>query len=87
MTGFRDKIRAYFMAHPDEWVSADELYRIGGHQAWRTRVSEVRRLDGLTIINRVRTVLADRQGLDAPQRAYRVSEYCYVPRDTFVLSA
>ena len=85
MTGFRAKVRAYFMAHPDEWVSADDLARIGGRYAWRTRVSDVRRLDGLTIVNRVRTVLAE--GSDVPQRAYRVSEYCYVPANTFVLSA
>ena len=86
MNGFRTKIRAYFLAHPDEWVTANELARIGGAWAWRTRVSEVRRLDGLTIINRVRTVIDMPKGVD-PIRAYRISEYCYVPRDTFVLSA
>ena len=86
MPQFRAQVKAYFLAHPGEWISADALYRIGGHQAWRTRVSEVRRLDGLTIENQVRFVLVDSCGEDQTRRGYRVSEYRYVPPIAAVMS-
>lgn len=48
----REAVAAHFKAHPNEWVSAYTLMEIGGRMAWRTRVSDVRRM-GLTIENQV----------------------------------
>jgi hypothetical protein len=47
-----DKLREFFLARPGAWVSARDL-EFAGRQAWRTRVSEVRRRlqkDGLGTI-------------------------------------
>jgi len=53
----KERIRARFLAHPGRWFGAQELEHDGGRQAWRTRVSEVRRdleHEGLgTIVNRL----------------------------------
>lgn len=48
----REAVAAHFRAHPNQWVSAYTLMQIGGSMAWRTRVSEVRRM-GLNIENYV----------------------------------
>lgn len=48
----RDAVAAHFRAHPNQWVSAYTLMEIGGRMAWRTRVSDVRRM-GFTIENQV----------------------------------
>jgi len=49
---FTNAVAAHFKAHPNQWVSAYTLMEIGGRMAWRTRVSDVRRM-GLTIENQV----------------------------------
>lgn len=48
----REAVAAHFRAHPNQWVSAYTLMEIGGRMAWRTRVSDVRRM-GLVIENQV----------------------------------
>lgn len=64
----RDAVAAHFRAHPNRWISAYELMELGGRMAWRTRVSEVRRM-GLAIENRV-----ERDSAGVAQSFYR-----YVP--------
>ena len=61
----RDVVAAHFRAHPNQWVSAYTLMEIGGRMAWRTRVSDVRRM-GLTIENQVQ-----RDGAGVAQSFYR----------------
>jgi hypothetical protein len=53
---FTDNVEAYFRKRPGLWIAAIELEAVGGRQAWRTRVSEVRRERGLNIQNRTRRV-------------------------------
>jgi len=67
-----DLVVALFRAHPGEWLDGRELAHVGGAYAWRTRVSDARRLLG-RIDNRVRR-------LSEAGRTWQVSEYCYVPR-------
>ena len=48
-----DKVLALFQARPLTWISVDELMRVGGTLAWRTRVSNARtraKKDGYTIV-------------------------------------
>lgn len=66
------RVADYFRARPGVWIRATELEAVGGRQAWRTRVSDARRL-GLPIRNRCRRVML-RSG-----EMVTVSEYCYVP--------
>lgn len=40
-----------FRRHRRRWISAVEIVRVGGLLAWRTRVSECRRLLGMRIEN------------------------------------
>lgn len=63
-----DAVRRFFAAHPGAWISALDLERVGGRQAWRTRVSDCRTQYGMTIQNRQRN-----------EGGIRVSEYRYVP--------
>ena len=65
---FTERVADRFRARAGQWIDADELSRVGGKYAWRTRVSELRTLYGWTIENRQRTV---RDG----GKAWRVSEY------------
>ena len=39
-------------ARRGQWVDGRELAKVGGYAAWRTRVSDLRRLYGLTVENR-----------------------------------
>lgn len=64
----REMVAAHFRAHPNQWVSAYTLMEVGGRMAWRTRVSDVRRM-GLHIENRV-----ERDAAGVAQSFYR-----YVP--------
>lgn len=63
----RDRVRETFLARPNIWISMLELSQIGGIGGWRTRVSEVRQVDGLNI---------QQQGNGAR------SKYRYVPAAT-----
>ena len=69
---FRDQVAAYFTAAPGRWIPATELARVGGRQAWRTRVSECRKL-GMVIEHRL-------QRVQHPSGEWStLSEYRYVP--------
>lgn len=39
----KQKLRAHFEAHPLQWLLAADLEAYGGRQAWRTRLSELRK--------------------------------------------
>lgn len=39
----KQKLRAHFEAHPLQWLLAADLEVYGGRQAWRTRLSELRK--------------------------------------------
>lgn len=39
----KQKLRAHFEAHPLVWLNASDLEAYGGRQAWRTRLSELRK--------------------------------------------
>lgn len=67
MSTFRDAVAAHFKAHAGEWLDGMTLAQIGGQYAWRSRVSDARKL-GLTIENRQRRV---------GRRV--ISEYRYLP--------
>lgn len=77
----RDRVADYFRAHPNVWVDGRVLMSIGGAYASRTRISDCRRQLGMTIDNRVRTV----KRKDGSK--YTVSEYMFVDRDEFQLTA
>ena len=67
-----ERMRDFWLAHPDTWIGYRELaleYGIGG---WRTRISECRRRYGMQIDQRLEMVL----GPDGRQ-FYRLSEYRY----------
>lgn len=49
-----DTMAGYFLRHEGELVSALTLMQIGGALAWRTRVSDCRRLLGMNIENELR---------------------------------
>jgi hypothetical protein len=41
-TTYRDAVAAVLRQHPGVWVHWAQLAAVGGHLAWRTRVSECR---------------------------------------------
>lgn len=65
---FTRAVADLLLARAGEWVDANELMRVGGRCAWRTRISDARQQFGLRIENRVRVV---REG----ERRWKVSEY------------
>ena len=65
---FRDRVAAFFEAHPDQWIDGLVIAQIGGCYASRTRISECRQQLHMSIENRVRRI---------GRRA--VSEYRYTP--------
>ena len=67
---FRDRVAAYFRAHPDQWIDASVLQEIGGRYASRTRISDCRTQLGMVIKNRQRR-----------ERRQTISEYCFLPAD------
>jgi hypothetical protein len=70
---FTAAVARYFRQRPGQWVQATELERVGGRQAWRTRVSDARRAYGLVIENRCRMVV------EADGSRWKLSEYRWVP--------
>lgn len=64
-----DAVADLFRAHPNKWIDAHELQRVGGAFAWRTRVSDVRKRYGWVIENRTS------RGKDAAGHVWTVSEY------------
>ena len=75
------KLRAFFAERPGQWINARDLEPIAGRQAWRTRVSELRRqllAEGAgTIENRQFSIR--RIDLEGYIAAIIRSEYRYVP--------
>ncbi len=68
---FKLAVLAYFKAHPMQWIDSAELERVGGRMAWRTRVSDARKIvkaEGGTIRNRLNR-----------QSEKVISEYMYTP--------
>ena len=41
---FKDAVLAYFRLHESEWVPAATLMQVGGRMAWRTRISDARKV-------------------------------------------
>ena len=39
---YLDNLANHFKAHPHEWIPAQELARVAGGLAWRTRISDCR---------------------------------------------
>jgi hypothetical protein len=70
-----EKLADYFTARPGVWIQAREL-EFAGRQAWRTRVSDLRKMPfNLNIENRIRH-------WHDPLRirpSFTISEYRYVP--------
>jgi hypothetical protein len=65
---FRANARNLLASRAGEWVDAMEIAKVAGAMAWRTRLSELRTIDGLRIENRQRKV-----------GRRTVSEYRFVP--------
>jgi hypothetical protein len=42
--GFTSAVLDYFMAHPLEWIDVHTLAHVAGFAAWRTRVSDARKV-------------------------------------------
>lgn len=70
-----DRLADHFRRHPGVWFDGRTLATIAGAYAWRTRISELRRLPYmLDIENRVQHITERPSG-----RRYRVSWYRYRP--------
>lgn len=70
-------MEALFRSRPRVWIDSRELETVGGRNAWRTRVSEARRIfqrEGGTVENR-------QQHIKWGDESYWVkSEYRFVPQ-------
>ena len=64
-----------------DWVDGHELAKVGGTFAFRTRISEARRLDGLDIENRCRRVRLDNG------QTFTVTEYRFIPRNLLEIAS
>lgn len=73
---FRQNARNLLTSRAGEWVNAMEIARVSGAMAWRTRLSELRTIDGLTVENRLRKV-----------GDVTVSEYRYVPANLLEIAS
>jgi hypothetical protein len=69
----RQNVINLLTARAGEWVNGHELAKVGGTFAFRTRISEARRLHAMAIENRCR-----RMRLDNGQR-FTITEYRFVP--------
>jgi hypothetical protein len=65
---FRQNARNLLTSRAGEWVNALDIAKVAGQMAWRTRLSELRTIDGLVVENRCRKV-----------GTVTVSEYRFVP--------
>ena len=68
MSTLTEEVASYFRSHPGQWIDGLTLASVGGAYAWRSRLSDVRRL-GMPIENRQRKV-----------GRRTVSEYRWLPR-------
>lgn len=76
---FKAEVEAHFRAHPYAWIPAADLMDIGGAMAWRTRISDCRKLfkaeggalenrqfrSGRAVISEYRYMPQARQGRDS----------------------
>ena len=53
---FRQNARNLLTSRAGEWVNALDIAKVAGQMAWRTRLSELRTIDGLVVENRCRKV-------------------------------
>lgn len=81
---FTMRLLEYLVARPNDWVDGLQLSGIAGAYAWRTRVSEARKIleaEGKgTIKNRCQTVHRE----DGSR--FTRSQYCFVPAEQHSLS-
>lgn len=73
---FRSNARHLLASRAGEWVDAMEIAKVAGAMAWRTRLSELRTIDGLRVENRQRKV-----------GKRTVSEYRLVPSSLFDIAS
>jgi len=78
-----EQLARFFREHAGEWLGARQL-EFAGRQAWRTRVSDLRKPPySMSIENRVRVVRSDKPLLAVwESRTFKVSEYRFVPSVT-----
>ena len=69
---FTANVARFFIAHENQWIPATALEAVGGRQAWRTRVSDCRKVYGMRIDNRCRRIV------EPDGRTWTLSEYRYV---------
>ena len=72
-----DKVLALFKARPKEWIDAHVLMQHGGAMAWRTRVSDARKIiegEGGVLENRQRVLHGD----EVFEGQKVISEYRYL---------
>jgi len=83
---YTDKLANYFTERPNVWIDGAQLSGVAGKYAWRSRVSDCRRLLGMDIDNRQRLVTQHNVACNGPRACicqplrYTVSEYRYVPQ-------
>ena len=76
-----EHVAALFRANPNRWIDGQQIARVGGYAAYRTRISDLRRPPyAMTIENRVRTVIDfDEWVRSGATRKIKVSEYRFLP--------
>lgn len=58
-TSLTDAMESFLRQHPLVWIPAEDLEAVGGRQAWRTRLSECRRMRHMRIENKQDRTMAD----------------------------
>lgn len=82
-----EAVMEFFRCHAQEWIPAIDLEKVGGRQAWRSRVAEARvrfeKANEGTIVNRQRRLNSlerDAEGLPARLNIGSIwSEYMFRP--------
>jgi hypothetical protein len=74
-----DLVVLLFRAYPGKWISTQELERVGGRQAWRSRTSDARKIFRKTGGNIENRQTRTKHGV--------ISEYRYVPHEPIGPSA
>jgi hypothetical protein len=67
------RLEEFLKARPDIWIDGEDLGKIAGKYAWRSRVSDLRLKRGMVILNAVVNVT------DAQGKPFKRSLYRYVP--------
>lgn len=76
---FTQQVADYFQAHPEKWIPATELERVGGRQAWRSRVSDVRQWFLAARIGAIENRQRRMKPTSWGTGGYTLSEYRFVP--------